>query len=174
MAAHWSALAERLGTGPPATALLHGADLAGALVSELEEVTARYHLFGSPAAQGVGGQVAGLRNGLGDLFLERNQALRLAALDVEHLTILLSYLAAVAHDREDEGLASFCSVWERRLAPVGEQVRAAVVDLAADPDAAIEPASASALGRAAHGLAYAAGTLGEWFDRRVADGPHRG
>ncbi len=37
-----------------------------------------------------------------------------------------------------------------------------------DPDAAIEPLDSSKVGRAAHGAAYAAGTVGEWVDRRVA------
>jgi hypothetical protein len=169
MVVHWSTLSERLGPGAAATALDHGVAEAGSLIAELKEITARYRLFGSPAAQGAGVHIAGMRNGLGDLFLERNQALRLAALDVTHLILLLAYLDAVARDRDDEGLASFCSAWQPRMEGVAAQVRAAVLDLARDPDGAIEPATPSSGGRAAHRLAHAAGTLGEWFDRRAAD-----
>jgi hypothetical protein len=165
---HWSTLARRLGPGTAASALGEGVDQVRALIAALEELTADYQLFGSPAAQGVGVQLAGVRNGVADLFLERNQALRMAVLDVTHLIELLAYLGAVAEGRRDERLADFCRGWGGRLAPVGDAVRAAVRDLARDPDAAIEPATPTPLGRAAHRVAYGLGTMGEWIDRRSA------
>ena len=68
--------------------------------------TGEHGLHGFPAAQGAGGRLAGLRNNAGDLLLERNQAMRTAVLDVQHLTTLLGYLQRLAATRGDEALAA--------------------------------------------------------------------
>jgi hypothetical protein len=131
---------------------------------ELGERTAAYGLHGFPAAQSVGGRLAGVRNTAADLVLERNQALRLALLDAEHVLILLAYLRALAVRRGDAPLATFYETWETRLHAVQSDARAAVIALAADPEDAIQPADNTTLGRAGHGVANALGTLGEAVD----------
>jgi hypothetical protein len=168
MAAHWSALGRRLGGGAEAATLADGARTAQGLLDELSEVTARYDVFGYPAAQNVGARIADARNLLGDRALERNQALRLAVLDAQYLTTLLAYLVAAAEHRGDSELAAFCTGWERELARCERSIQGVAVASARNPDAAIAPADGSLAGRAAHGVANVAGTAGEWFDRRAA------
>ena len=163
LASHWTRLGGRLG-GAPGEALKGGADAARELLRELGTRTAAHGLHGFPAAQGVGGRLAGVRNVAGDLVLERNQALRAAVLDVAHVTTLLAYLAGLADRRGDAMLAAWHRRWEVRLREAEERVMATVVAMAEDPDDAILPASQSAAGRAGHGLANALGTLGEAID----------
>jgi hypothetical protein len=165
LAGHWSRLARKLG-GEPAGPLERGAAAANELLRELDERTAAHELYGTPAAQGIGGGMARMRGG-GDLMLERNQALRSAVLDAEHVTTLLAYLAALAEHRADADLAAWLRDWELRLRAAQSEVRASVVALGADPDAAIEPADNGRLGRAGHSLAASLGTLGEALDGSV-------
>ena len=163
LASHWRRLGERLG-GAPAGTLHDGAAVARGMVSELAKQTAERGLHGFPAAQGVGHRLAGLRNTTADLVLERNQALRVAVLDAEHVTILLAYLAALADKRDDTALATFHRHWEGEIAAARDAVRAAAIALADDPEDAIQPADGSLLGRAGHGAATALGTVGEAID----------
>jgi hypothetical protein len=163
LASHWRRLGDRLG-GAPAERLHDGAAVSRGMVSELAKQTAERGLYGFPAAQGVGHRLAGLRNTTADLVLERNQALRLAVLDAEHVTTLLAYLAALADRRGDGPLATFHRHWEGEIAAARDAVRDAAIALADDPDGAILPAEASLLGRAGHGAAAAIGTVGEAFD----------
>jgi len=166
LAAHWTRLAGRLG-GAPGDALGDGASAARELLRELADRTAAHGLHGFPAAQGVGGRVAGARNLAGDLVLERNQALRAAVLDVAHVTTLLAYLSALADRRGDAMLAAWHRRWEVRMREAEERVMATVVAMAEDPADAILPASQTAAGRAGHGVANALGTLGEAIDGSV-------
>jgi hypothetical protein len=163
LAGHWWRLGDRLGE-PPARALQDGAAVARAMVTELAKQTAERGLHGFPAAQTVGSRLAGLRNTAADLVLERNQALRLAVLDAEHVATLLEYLAALADKRGDEPLAAFHHHWRDEIAAARDAVRHAAVALADDPDDAIRPAETSLLGRAGHGAATALGTVGEAID----------
>jgi hypothetical protein len=163
LAGHWDRLGGRLG-GAPGDALAGGSAAARELLRELEDRTAAHGLHGFPAAQGVGGRLAGLRNVAGDLVLERNQALRAAVLDVAHVTTLLAYLSALADRRGDAMLAAWHRRWEARMRDEQERVMATVVALAEDPGAAVEPASPTALGRAGHGVANGLGTIGEAID----------
>jgi hypothetical protein len=163
LATHWARLAGRLG-GAPAKPLRDGAVRARGLCGELAKETAKHGLHGFPAAQGVGTQLAGLRNSAGDVVLERNQALRFAVLDAEHVATLLRYLEALAEHREDVALAAFHRRWAGEIAAARDAVRDAAIALAGDPDDAIRPAEPSALGRAGHGAATAVGTMGEAFD----------
>jgi hypothetical protein len=169
LGAHWEALAERLAGSPEAPELRAGVDAAQALLLELADVTPAYGLYGEPAAQGVGDRVASLRNALTDRTLERNQALRAAVLDLQHVTTLLGYLAQVARAHGDEPLADACGRWERRLRRLESRVRKVAIESGSDPDAAVQPLDPSPLGRAGHRLAEAAGTVGEWVDRQVAE-----
>jgi hypothetical protein len=169
VAGHWATLAELL-EGEARDELRVGAAVARELGRELRARTAPHGLYGQVAAQSVGARMAGLRNGAGDLFLERGQALRLAVLDVQHLTTLLAFLERLASARGDEELAAFHRSWGRKLSRSERAVRAAAVAAGDDPDSAIVPVRGSPLGRAAHGMANAVGTAGEWVDRRLARG----
>ena len=126
LASHWWRLGDRLG-GAPAASLQDGAAVARGMVTELAKETAKRGLHGFPAAQGVGSRLAGLRNTAGDLVLERNQALRLAVLDAEHVTTLLAYLAALADKRGDDALAAFHRRWEDEIAEARDTVRDAAI-----------------------------------------------
>ena len=162
---HYRALAHTLDVD----ALHEGAATARRLLDDLQRATRRYDLHGFPAAQNVGATAARARSGVGERFLERNQALRLAVLDVVHVKLLVAYLAELADHRGDESLAEFCRDWDKRLARVERPVRRAAIAAGADPDEAIEPIDRSMAGRLAHQAAYLTGTAGEWFDRRTAD-----
>lgn len=162
LVAHWGKLARRLG-GDAAEALDAGVAAAHELLGETAERTAAYGLHGLPAAQSTGRGIAGLR-GASDLMLERNQALRGAVLDAEHVTTLLAYLAALAANRQDAALAAWHRRWEVRLRGHEDAVRAVAVAQGSDPDGAIEPAEPSTLGRAGHSIASGLGTLGEAID----------
>jgi hypothetical protein len=163
LARHWDRLGSRLG-GDPEAALTAGAAAARELLAELEGRTAAHGLHGFPAAQGVGGRMADLRNVAGDLLLERNQALRAAVLDAAHVVVLLTWLSALADRRGDAMLAAWHRRWEVRMREEHDRVMATVVALAEDPGAAVEPASPTAFGRAGHGLASGLGTIGEAID----------
>lgn len=167
---HWPELVSRVGPGAAAEALDAGVELGRALLSELSEVTARYDLHGRPAAQGVGHRMASVRNHAADRFLERNQALRFAAQEAQHLSTLAGYLGEVAASRGDEELAGFARGWERKLRRMENAVRKAAMEQGAAPDTAIQPLDTSPLGRAAHSVGYAVGTVGEWVDRKAARG----
>jgi hypothetical protein len=138
------------------------------LLSELTPLTARHDLHGGPAAEGAGANLGVVRSAVFDRFLERNQALRLAVDELEHVATLLGYLANVSESRGDAELSEFCRSWERRMRRQVGAVRKAANELGADPDAAIQPLDPSPASRAAHGMAWAAGAVGEWTDRQVA------
>ena len=163
LADHWDVLAERLG-GAEAVALRNGVAEAERLLEELSERMAEHGLAGFPAARSAGGGLSSLRNRVGDAALERNQALRLAVLDVQHLGVLLPYLARLARSRGDERLARWHGGWKRRLASIEKPVRELAVEAGDDPERAVEPLLDGPAGKAAHGVTYAIGTLGEWVD----------
>ena len=159
MAQHWRALHARgLGGG----ALPPGADAAAMLAEEVRSWGAERGLAIGPAARSAGFSLGGARSGVGDRFLERNQALRLAVLDAAHVALALDYVGAL-----DPSLQADCERWAARLRDHEAAARGAVVTLAGEPDAAIERVDASPRGRAAHGMANAVGTLGEWTDSKL-------
>src|SRR5436190_24029498 len=92
LASHWPQLADRLAGSSAEKPLRDGAEAGSALLAELEQTTPEYGLYGKPAAEGVGDGLAKTRRGIRDRFLERNQALRLAVADIQHLVTLLGYL----------------------------------------------------------------------------------
>ena len=168
LAGRWSKLADAVPGTAAAEMLRKTAASVDTMLSELEPVTARQGLHSRLAAQATGARLGQARAAVGDRFLERNQALRLALDDLEHVSNLLAYLATVSETRGDGELPEFCRSWERRLRRQLGAARKAVVAMGEDPDAAIAPLDPSAVGRAAHGAAFAAGSVGEWVDRRVA------
>ncbi|MDA0167975.1 hypothetical protein OJ998_02665 [Solirubrobacter taibaiensis] len=157
---HWSKLAERLAQ----PVLADGAQAATELLIELE---GRVDLSGRPTAQFAGARLAGAR-GLSDLLLERNQALRSALLDIQHVVTLLDYLAALAAARGDADLEAWHIGWRDRLHAVEERGRAAVLAMAADPERAIDPADDGTLGHAGAKIGVALGSVGEMIDNRLA------
>lgn len=167
LVAHWPELAGRLGPGGAAEALEDGVAQGRQLLEALTEVTARYDLYGRPAAQGVGTRMASVRNFAADRFLERNQALRFAVQEGQHLSILAGYLGEAAASRGDEELARFIRGWERKLRRTENALRKEAFAMGATPSDAIRPLDESPLGRAAHKVGYAIGSLGEWIDRRA-------
>lgn len=155
--------------GTPASELLDKAtDSISRLLEELGPLTVRHDLHGGVAAQGSGANLGTVRGAVFDRFLERNQALRLAVEDLEHVTTLLGYLARVSETRGDAKLPDFCRSWERRLRRQVNAIRKAAIELGGDPDGAVEPLDDSPASRAAHRVAWTFGSLGEWTDRQVA------
>lgn len=166
---HWTALAGRIPDSPLADLLTRGSESVRGLLHELGPATAEYGLYGQPAAQGSGINLARQRSALRDRFLEVNQAARLAVEDLQHVVTLLGYLHALTRGLEHTDLADLMGRWERKLRRLENEVRRAVVQLGVDPDAAIEPLDSSPLGRVAHGAGFALGTVGEWVDRKAAE-----
>jgi hypothetical protein len=163
---HWGKLAKRLG-GEPETFLDEGASAAGELLRELRvRIGDEHDLHGQPAAQAVGARLAGAR-GLSDLVLERNQAFRFALLDLQHVTTLLGYTAALARSRGDVTLAAWLSRWATRLAALEKRGRAAAAAMGADPEGAIAPADEGPVGRVGARVGAVVGTVGEAIDGSV-------
>lgn len=160
LARHWAQLAARLGGEP---ALERGSAAARELLRELEERAGAYGVHGLPAAQGAGVQLANLR-GASELLLERNQALRLAVADAQHVATLLAYLGELADTRGDAPLAAWHRRQSERVRALEDEARTAAIATGRRPDLAVEPAVRGGLGRAGHGLAVRLGTLGEAFD----------
>jgi hypothetical protein len=159
---HW----ERLGARLEEPLLRDGAGTVRELIGELADRCAAHGIELYPASQGVGGSAAGVR-GVTDLMLERNQALRSAVHDIQHVTMLLGYLGELADRRGDATLATWHRGWEARLRTVEEDARVVAVAEGREPDRAIEPAGQGSLGRAGHAVANGLGTLGEAIDGAV-------
>jgi hypothetical protein len=138
------------------------------MLDEFQPALARYDLHAEHAARGGGSRIGMVRSAILDRFLERNQALRFAVDDLEHVTTLLAYLGSVSATRRATALAELCQAWERRMRRHVTAVRKATVELASDPDAAIEPLDPSPVGKVAHATAVAAGTAGEAIDRKAS------
>lgn len=166
---HWGVLSLKIGSASPAgEALERSVRATRELLAELEPMIALYGLHGKPAAQGAGIQIARQRTAVRDRFLERGQALRFSVGEIVHLCVLLGYLGQVAQSRDDARLVDFCERWERKLRRQESAVRKAAQELGSEPDSAVEPLHPSVLGRVAHGVGYAFGAAGEWFDNRAA------
>lgn len=163
----WTVLGRRMG-GDAGAELSRAGDSMRRLVDGLAALTPAYGVYGSPAARGLGAAVARVQTAVVDRMLERNQALRIAALEAAHAHVLLLYLTALAERREDEALAGPLRNWSTSAALSEEALRAAALATAADPDRAIAPAEHSTRGRLGHALADGLGTLGEAIDRRRA------
>jgi hypothetical protein len=174
VAVHHARLATRLDGFAEAAAVLDQSRAAAEqLLAELREITPERDLYGSPAAQGVGTSLGGATAVVGDRFLERNQAVRLAVGEVQHLTTLLAYLRIASEREDDQRVAAFCAGWAERLGELETSLREAAARMAVDPDAAIRPLDGSLAGRAGHAAANAIGTVGEWVDRRLGAGHGR-
>jgi hypothetical protein len=162
---HWESLGRRLG-GPEAGLLAAGAADARALLAEAGAAIAARDVPAERAAT-FAGRIVSARPSSPDGLLERNQALRYALHDVQHVVTLLAYLGALAAARGDEELRALCAGGEERLGGHERALRDAIVAIGARPDEAIGPAVPSAAGRVGQRVAAGAGAFGEWVDRRA-------
>ncbi|MEJ7716613.1 MAG: hypothetical protein WKF31_01115 [Thermoleophilaceae bacterium] len=165
---HHARLAERLGGGDAATALRNSAARGPAARGRsrgadpgLRSVPWRRR------PDGLGTMVAGTRGGVVDRFLERGQAVRVAATDVDAVALLLGYLARTAGRRADERMAGLCTDWRAELTGLGAAVHEAAVAMGDDPDRSVDPLDDSLAGRAGQRAAYTIGAIGEWVDSRL-------
>ena len=154
-----TAIGERLKEGAAATSVL---------LSELEPRTATYGLYGSPLAQGMGARFADLRTAVADRGGDTGLVVRSAVLDMEHVTTLLRHLAELARARGDRNIAGFCEEWADRLESNLDAVREAAVELGADPDRTSAPLDDSVANRAAHGVGWVFGSIGEAVDKVIS------
>jgi len=161
---HWASLAGRIEDGEPnaAAALRDGVAASARLRAALRPAMAARDLYAENAAEAAGRLVAP-RPPAADTVLERNQALRFAVLDVQHVVTLLRYLARLAAADGDAELRALLDTGEGELHAVEGRVRQAAVALGDRPEDAIRPAGS----RAGHLVGYAIGYAGEWVDRRI-------
>ena len=152
--------------------LKDGAAETSVLLTELAPRTASYGLYGSPMAQGMGARIADLRTAVMDRSGDTGLVVRSAVLDMEHVTTLLRHLAELARARDDRNMAGFCEEWAGRLEANLDAVREAVVELGADPDRTSAPLNDSPVSKAAHGVGWVFGSIGEAVDRVI--GSRRG
>lgn len=170
----WKRLAEAVDDTDVAKVLIGASAYVEELLAELEERTARYGLYGSPSAQGLGARIGDARSLVLDKSLDTGPAMRLAVYDIEHIATLLSQLAVMAKVRADADLREFDKSWAKRLRPQVKAVRAAAIELGEDPDRAAEPLDDSTVGQVVHRAGWAMGAVGEWFDRTAASSSGRG
>jgi hypothetical protein len=162
---HWSSLAKLL-DDHEAAALRAGVQASEDLLGELAALTSARGLPTATMAR-FASRFASPRPAVPDRALERNQALRFAALDAQHVVTLLAYVANLAAADGDDELRAFCSRWERKLRAHERSVRLAAIALGERPDEAIAPADDSLAGRAGAKVNSGIGAFGEWFDGRA-------
>ena len=113
---HLEALGKRFESHQRAAdALEDGAATTTEMLRAVRAAIAEHDLHGGAAAQGVGSSAARAQSGVRDRFLERNQAIRLAVLDVQHVTTLLAYLEAASATAGTTDLAELCHEWHGEL-----------------------------------------------------------
>jgi hypothetical protein len=163
----WGRLIPALKDTPAAVPLEAGLDETRLLLDALGPRTTAYDLHGGPMAQGLGARIADLRAAITDRGADTGLVVRFAVLDLEHLTTLLRQLAELARARSDREMAGFCEQWATRLESNLGAVREAAVELGTDPDRTAAPLDDKALNRAAHGVGWVFGSIGEAVDRVI-------
>jgi hypothetical protein len=161
----WGRLIEALKGTESGETLQVGASRVRELLEALPARTEPYGLHGGIAAQGLGARIADVRGAVTDRSVDTGMVMRLAVLDVEHVTTLLGHLAALAGARSDRELTSVCREWEATMRPQVKAVRKEAVELGSHPDRAAAPLDSSLLGRVAHGAGWVMGSVGEAVDR---------
>ncbi|MET0731399.1 MAG: hypothetical protein ABWZ03_09430 [Solirubrobacterales bacterium] len=163
----WRRLAPALERTAVGAGLEKGADETERLLEELAPRTAAHGLYGGPMAQGLGAWAADLRTATIDRGADTGFVVRSAVLDLEHVTTLLRQLAELARARGDQDMAGFCEEWAERLEWELDAVREAAVELGANPDRTSAPLDDSVVNRAAHGVGWVFGWVGEAVDRVI-------
>ena len=115
----------------------------------------------------MGARIADIRGAVADRSVDTGMVLRLAVLDIDHVATLLGHLSALARARDDSELSAFCREWEAKVRSDVDRTRVAAVDLGNTPDLAAAPLDESLLGRAAHGVGWVLGSVGEAVDRAI-------
>ena len=161
----WARLGTLLEDGLVGDRLQRGAADAQRLLEELKPRTEAHGLYGGPMAQGVGARLADLRTGIADRGGDTGMVVRFAVLDAEHLITLLRQLAELARARDDRDMAGFCEEWAARFEPHQDGVRQAAVELGRDPDRVAAPVVDALINRAAHGVGWTFGAVGEGIDK---------
>ncbi|CAN5482135.1 hypothetical protein BH20ACT15_BH20ACT15_05440 [soil metagenome] len=161
----WDRLAEALEGTTYAAVLGRGRARVEQLLEALAPTTEVYGLHGGIAAQGLGARIADVRGAVSDRSVDTGMVMRFAVLDVEHVATLLGHLGALADARADARLAAFCREWEAAIRPEVEATRAAAISIGREPEVAAAPLDESILGRAAHGVGWLIGSVGEAVDR---------
>ena len=161
----WARVGTLLENTPVGQSLQRGAADVQRLLDELKPRTEAYGLYGTPMAQGLGAGLADLRTGVTDRGADTGLVVRFAVLDAEHVITLLRQLAELARARRDNDLAGFCEEWAARFEPHLDAVRQSAVELGSDPDRVAAPVDDSLLNRAAHGVGWTFGALGEGIDK---------
>lgn len=164
----WRRIASALEGTAIGERLKDGAAETSVLLTELGPRTATYGLYGSPMAQSMGARIADLRSVIADRGGDTGLVVRSAVLDMEHVTTLLRHLAELARARGDRSMAGFCEEWAGRLESNLDAVREAAVELGADPDRTSAPLDESVVNRAAHGVGWVFGSVGEAVDRVIS------
>jgi hypothetical protein len=165
----WGRLASAVEGTAVAESLERGSAEVKVLLSELEPRIAVHGLHAGPAVQSVGARIAELRSAITDRGGDTGMVVRFAVLDIEHIATLLAQLAELADARGDTQQTSFCREWSQRLRPEVKGLRKAAVRLGRDPDRTAAPLDDSLLTRAAHGVGWVLGTVGEAVDRATAE-----
>ena len=163
----WRRIGSALEGTPVGDRLEEGAAETSVLLTELAPRTAIHGLYGTPTAQGMGARIADLRTAFMDRSGDTGLVVRSAVLDMEHVTTLLRHLAELARARGDHNMAGFCEEWAGRLESNLDSVREAAVELGADPDRTSAPLDDSVVNRAAHGVGWVLGSIGEAVDKAV-------
>jgi hypothetical protein len=166
----WGRLRTALDGSPLSETLAEASRRVQDLLVALEPRTAAFDLHAGPMAHGLGARIADLRGAIGDRTVDTGMVMRFAVLDIEHIATLLAHLRELARARGDYELAGFCDEWASEMRTEVKQVRKAAVRLGRDPDRAAAPLDDSPLGRAAHGLGWVFGSVGEALDRITATG----
>jgi hypothetical protein len=161
----WRRLAPALADTALGDALEEGAAQTSVLLTDLGARTATYGLYGGPMAQGLGARIADVRTVFTDRGADTGLVVRSTVLDMEHITTLLRQLAELARARGDRNMAGFCEEWAGRLEPSLDAVREAAVNLGREPDRVAAPVDSSLVNRAAHGVGWTFGAVGEGIDR---------
>jgi len=167
----WQRLEDALADTVYAAVLRQGLTRVEQLLVALAPTTEVYGLHGGIAAQGVGARIADVRGIVTDRSVDTGMVMRFAVLDIEHVATLLAHLNALARAREDTRLSAFCRKWEAAIRPEVEATRVAAISMGDSPDLAAKPLDESTLGRAAHGVGWLLGSVGEAVDR--ISGQHR-
>jgi hypothetical protein len=161
----WARVGTLLEDTPIGEKLQRGAVEAKHLLEELEPRTEAQGLYGRPMAQTVGARFADLRTGITDRGGDAGMVARFSVLDGEHLTTLLRQLAELARARQDRDMAGFCEDWAVRFEPHLDAVRQGAVEMGRDPDRAGAPVADTVLNKAAHGVGWTFGAVGEGVDQ---------
>jgi hypothetical protein len=160
----WARLGTLLEDTQVGERLQRGAAEAQSLLEELRPRTEAHGLFGGPMAQGLGARSADLRTGITDRGADTGLVVRFAVLDAEHVTTLLRQLAELARARQDNDQAGFCEEWAVRFESQLDAVRQGAVELGRDPERTAAPIAGTVLNRAAHGIGWTFGAVGEGID----------